>query len=334
MADAVVESYRTYALNFRTDQLLVPWGCDFEHIDATASFSLMDEVMAAIKANSSYSGMNLFYSHPDKYTRAVMNEGYTWPENKDDYLLGSDDGHSYWSGYFSSRAAFKRWERVLMGQMTSADKMLSSLPYDDGSTYGERWGAVDKLRQAMGVAQHHDAITGTARQSVDNQYRKILHEGSVASAEAEGALLEAFTGLEHPSPCPLANLSVCIHTAPLKEGKDVTVIVYNSVGWDREEVVTIPVPISTVGAFMDGVALVTQVHDTWQMTTSPDPTTPQATGKAHAFEAVFVATIKATYARLMLRPNGGALRPPNECKRALHDVQHILRRRDEPSQGD
>lgn len=35
-------------------------------------------------------------------------------------------------------------------------------------------GDITKLREAMGVMQHHDAITGTEKQHVANDYARIL----------------------------------------------------------------------------------------------------------------------------------------------------------------
>lgn len=36
---------------------------------------------------------------------------------------------------------------------------------------------LNKMREAMGVMQHHDAITGTEKQPVANDYARILTEG-------------------------------------------------------------------------------------------------------------------------------------------------------------
>jgi lysosomal alpha-mannosidase len=35
--------------------------------------------------------------------------------------------------------------------------------------------AIDKLEKAMGILQHHDAVAGTERQAVANDYVFILH---------------------------------------------------------------------------------------------------------------------------------------------------------------
>lgn len=44
------------------------------------------------------------------------------------------------------------------------------------------------LRESIGVAQHHDSITGTAKQHVSKDYTKLLARG-VSQAEAPFAEL-------------------------------------------------------------------------------------------------------------------------------------------------
>jgi len=41
----------------------------------------------------------------------------------------------------------------------------------------EDWVDLNKMREAMGVMQHHDAVTGTERQEVAYDYARILYEG-------------------------------------------------------------------------------------------------------------------------------------------------------------
>lgn len=48
---------------------------------------------------------------------------------------------------------------------------------------------LDPLREAMGVMQHHDAITGTEKQHVADDYARIISEAlDAASAVANDAL--------------------------------------------------------------------------------------------------------------------------------------------------
>jgi len=39
-------------------------------------------------------------------------------------------------------------------------------------------GDISVMKEAMGVMQHHDAITGTSKQFVMDDYIRILHRGS------------------------------------------------------------------------------------------------------------------------------------------------------------
>lgn len=40
---------------------------------------------------------------------------------------------------------------------------------------------LERLKEAIGVAQHHDAITGTAKQPVSDDYSERLHQGTTES---------------------------------------------------------------------------------------------------------------------------------------------------------
>ena len=85
------------------------------------------------------------------------------------------------------------------------------------------------LQRAMGVAQHHDAISGTAMQVVNDDYTKIL---SIGRADAFDLLSSAFasaTGYKGApfSTCELANATVC---PSLESGAPTVLLAYNSLG--------------------------------------------------------------------------------------------------------
>lgn len=58
----------------------------------------------------------------------------------------------------------------LLGQVCKQTAALSNL--DSDSIEG-----LDILREAMGVMQHHDAVSGTEKQHVANDYARLLSNG-------------------------------------------------------------------------------------------------------------------------------------------------------------
>ncbi len=51
---------------------------------------------------------HLLYSTPSCYLQAINSLNTTWPtKDSDDFFPYGSDEHSYWTGYFTSRPAFK-----------------------------------------------------------------------------------------------------------------------------------------------------------------------------------------------------------------------------------
>jgi hypothetical protein len=276
IASSYVQTILSYAGGFRTNNVLMPWGCDFQHIDAFISFDLMDQVMAEVNGNWDKYHVTMVYSTPERYLKAVQKLNYAWPINEYDYFLDSDDGHSYWSGYFSSRAEYKHFERWLMNERVAAEIALSAAYREDLSTQRAR---MDVFRQALGVAQHHDSITGTEREHVRDRYQYLLTEGLMNATATVSDIIYTATGAQNTQPCHLSNLSSCDMTNPLLSKKPVSVFIYNALAWARNEIVTIPVPTSVLGVLMNlgngsTKPLVSQVQPVWQLTSTRDPTSP------------------------------------------------------------
>lgn len=294
LAVLYAQNILNYAANFRTNQVLIPWGCDFEHIDAHQSFSLMDEILSAINSDPSL-GVHAFYSTPQTYLDAVASLNYSWPTNDYDYFLDSDNGHAYWSGYFSSRAEYKRFERFLMNQRSAVELALSASHAASFTNLTQQLHRVSVLQQAMGIAQHHDSITGTEREHVRDRYQYLLTEGLYNSSDVMSDVFANLTGVP-TVPCYLMNLSSCDATDVLNASKAVTTVsvyIYNPLQWHRTEVIVIPVPNSKLSVLVNQsgqlVPVAAQVQPTWSLTTSDDPTSPPY--ESQPFEVLFQVTL-------------------------------------------
>jgi lysosomal alpha-mannosidase len=55
--------------------------------------------------------VNVFYSTPSCYLYALNKVNRTWPSKTDDFFPYANSAHAVWTGYFTSRAALKRYER-------------------------------------------------------------------------------------------------------------------------------------------------------------------------------------------------------------------------------
>jgi hypothetical protein len=137
--------------------------------------------------------VSIFYSSPEYYTKCKHEEiksatlqrrGKKTSEDvaklstkTDDFFPYSDCEHCFWTGYFTSRASFKRLERVASSFLLGARQIESMLDYTGEPDPLQCQRPFHKLEDASGVAQHHDSVTGTAKQHVANDYSKKLQKG-------------------------------------------------------------------------------------------------------------------------------------------------------------
>ena len=87
----------------------------------------------------------------------------------------ADYANQYWAGYFTSRANSKSQVRFSQANLHASNKVFSNKVIDqttDDSEIQDIMNAKDAMFDAMGIYQHHDAITGTAKQAVSNNYAK------------------------------------------------------------------------------------------------------------------------------------------------------------------
>ncbi|KAF7254845.1 hypothetical protein EG68_08829 [Paragonimus skrjabini miyazakii] len=244
---------------FATNHIMVLMGCDFTYENANANFKNMDKLIKYVNKlqKSENSKVNLFYSTPACYTKAV-NQAFkskqTIATRSGDFFPYASGNHSYWTGFYTSRASLKNYVRQasnLLGvceQINAYANRIHKLPERNPISEDN---LVDKLRQVMGVLQHHDAVSGTEKQHVARDYALRLSKASQAchTVVADGIIklvpdLNELGGGQKPQFCDLLNISVCQATDGGKpyltrsgEG-GIYIVAYNPTGWPIKNVWT------------------------------------------------------------------------------------------------
>lgn len=112
----------------RGDNLLFTMGSDFQFSVASQNFENLDLLISEINEHKKaflsvffpdYDDLNAFYSTPDMYTdykykefKANQDGEMNFEVKTDDFFPYSDCPHCFWTGFFTSRPALKRLERV------------------------------------------------------------------------------------------------------------------------------------------------------------------------------------------------------------------------------
>ncbi|CAN1342021.1 Probable alpha-mannosidase At5g66150 [Linum perenne] len=216
-------------------------GDDFQYQFAESWFRQMDKLIYHVNKGGE---INVLYSTPSIYTDAKNAANQSWPLKTDDYFPYADRDNAYWTGYFTSRPGFKRFVRQLSGYYLAARQLEFFVGRNRTAPN------TSKLGDALGIAQHHDAVTGTAKQHTTDDWAKRL---SIGATEAETTVSAALSCLVSKktrgqcgsldntfSQCQLLNISYCAPTTEAGSGKPLIVVVYNPLGWNRTDIVRIP----------------------------------------------------------------------------------------------
>lgn len=274
--DLFVQRAQEQALEFRTNHVMWTMGDDFDYEYAHTWFKQMDKLIHYVNKDGR---VNTFYSTPSIYVDMKEAANVTWPLKLDDFFPYADHANGYWTGYFTSRPALKRYVRKLSALLLVTRQLefiVGKSKFRPNS---------DSLEEAMAVLQHHDGVSGTEQQHVANDYALRL---SVASAEAEAVINAALAQLiggnsssmsdsvirmltdEMPSEyaqksaessiklqqCPMSNISFCPTSEANLTEKTLVVIAYNPLGWERREIVRITVSDYRLDVFNSSGSLV------------------------------------------------------------------------------
>uniref|UniRef100_A0A4W3HVQ0 Alpha-mannosidase n=1 Tax=Callorhinchus milii TaxID=7868 RepID=A0A4W3HVQ0_CALMI len=212
-ANLLLDQYRKKSKLFRSKVVLIPLGDDFRY----------DKALEWDQQSQNYQKLfDYMNSHPElhvqvqfgtlsEYFDAVYKKNAVSPGSRPvgypvlsgDFFAYADREDHYWSGYFTSRPFYKNLDRELESHLRAAE-ILYSLALSlarrsgaDGRYPVSDYSFLVEARQNLGLFQHHDAITGTAKELVVIDYgvryvaKKILFglQSVIVGSEDQRAFL-------------------------------------------------------------------------------------------------------------------------------------------------
>jgi len=186
-AAVLLDQYRKKSQLYKTDVLFVPLGDDFrwdsgkEFDDQYLNYQmLMDHINSnhALHAEVHWGTLSDYFDEVRKESEAqTKDEVGLFPSLSGDFFTYADRDDHYWSGYFTSRPFWKNLDRVLEGYLRAAEVAYSlawaEMEYIGSDKVDLSVSGLEKLigaRQALSLFQHHDGITGTAKDHVVLDY--------------------------------------------------------------------------------------------------------------------------------------------------------------------
>ncbi|ULT82208.1 hypothetical protein L3Y34_011880 [Caenorhabditis briggsae] len=220
--DDFVAHVKKQAAHQATNQVMLLMGSDFQYTNANSWYVNLDKLIKYVNADESEK-VKVIYSTPACYTQAVKRRSPKLSTKADDFFPYASGKHSYWTGYFTSRPAFKGMIRQASSMLQLA-KQLEALADLNPSINSP----VTRLKEACGLVQHHDAVTGTAKENVTRDYEKQLARG-ISGLEN---VINDYMDKLHPHAlksnlilCPLLNETIC---QPISNSDEFAVVIFNS----------------------------------------------------------------------------------------------------------
>lgn len=189
-ASLLLDQYRKKSKLYRSKVLLVPLGDDFRYDKA------LEWDQQYVNYQKLFDYMN---SHPEMHVKAqfgtltdYFNAVYKangvaqgsrpadYPVLSGDFFAYADREDHYWTGYFTSRPFYKSLDRVIESHLRGAE-ILYSLAVANARHAGMEgrypvsdYALLVDARRSVALFQHHDAITGTAKENVVTDYGNKL----------------------------------------------------------------------------------------------------------------------------------------------------------------
>ncbi|ELU10739.1 hypothetical protein CAPTEDRAFT_167403 [Capitella teleta] len=292
-AEMLLDQYRKKAMLYKNNVVLIPLGDDFRFdkaVEWDQQYSnyqqLFDFINNTPRLNAQAQFGTLsdyFHALHERAGTAVNEVPESYPVLSGDFFSYADRDDHYWTGYFTSRPFYKRLDRILEANLRGAEILYSlAVSYARKlqlANFPEKqlMQPLVMARRSLGLFQHHDAITGTAKDFVMVDYgHKLLsalqNMKTVITESAHFLLVKDRTHYVYSSTRPFFDVdetrsthdSLPAKTTIVLSDKPVPVAFYNSLSHTRNCVIRLYVNTPHVEVHdPSGNVIVSQVDPFW-----------------------------------------------------------------------
>lgn len=321
-ADLLLEQYAKAATLFPHNVAFVPLGDDFRYNrekEVEQQYSNYKRLIDFINAHPQrYNNTKISFGTPKDYFEEINRRYDAFPHLKGDFFVYSDiftEGKpAYWSGYFSTRPMYKMLSRELEHNLRCAEILFTisinhARQHHNSNAlriYEKNYEKMIIARRNLGLFQHHDAITGTSKAKVMQDYGMRLFESLRDSIQLQESTIEMLmqnkastaekyhiivSELERESYNKLPKKT----PITVQPDKSVEVILYNSLAQDRLELVTLRTTSANVKVYdNNGTEIKIQINPVWNISEATDvnlQTVNLLRASTHLFEVIFIANL-------------------------------------------
>eukprot|EP00039_Didymoeca_costata_P010793 m.146168 g.146168 ORF g.146168 m.146168 type:complete len:1199 (+) comp14965_c0_seq2:71-3667(+) len=184
-ATMLIDQYRKKSKLFKSKNVLIPLGDDFRYDnnrEVQYQFNNYEKLFKHMNSHPDFKAEVRFGTLSDYFT-AVNEERLQNKQAYDtlsgDFFTYADRQDNYWSGYFTSRPFYKHLDRELEAAIRAAEILFSFVSNAKSAALSAN--ARERIlsmlvqnRRNLGFFQHHDGITGTAKDHVVVDYGQRL----------------------------------------------------------------------------------------------------------------------------------------------------------------
>jgi hypothetical protein len=198
-ATTLLHQYRSKALHFKHNNVLIPLGDDFKYKTLEMTLDIFNNYQTLfdhINSNPKFQ-VDIKFATLSEYFNAIhssMDASLSFPVYNGDFFTYSDRENEYWSGYFTTRPYVKSLSRQTESEIKYTEslyalaKVYSNIRYD----WQQGFTKLSDARKTLSLYQHHDGITGTSKAYVSRDYANQLHNSLWKLKELTIDLLNSF----------------------------------------------------------------------------------------------------------------------------------------------